>query len=262
MLLQAPEPSPYDLSFTLLGIHVRVSFTFWIGTFLFGFQLVQGVDQSLENSPGFVPLLILWAICVLISIWIHEMGHALAFRRYGIESHIVLYHFGGLAIPTGSRSRYGMGTTVRPWQQFVISGAGPGIQMLSGLALVLGLWGLGYFVEGWGALPFFIESRINNSDSEILPLDALRAAVVFFLYPSVLWALLNLIPVYPLDGGQMTKAIVDWRGGDSSIWLWISVVSGGLVTLYAIQRQDWFLALLFGSFAVSNYQSINSHSRY
>jgi stage IV sporulation protein FB len=262
MLLQAPEPSPYDLSFTLLGIHIRVSYTFWIGTFLMGFQLVQGVDRTLSNSPGFLPLLILWAICVLLSIGIHEMGHALAFRRYGIESHIVLYHFGGLAIPTGSRSSYRTGTTIRPWQQFVISGAGPGIQMLGAVILVMALWGLGYFVESLGALPEFIESRINQSAAKLLPLDGLRAGVVFFLYPSVLWALLNLIPVYPLDGGQMTKAIVDWRGGDSSIWLWISVVASGLVTLYAFRQQEWFLALLFASFGASNYQSIHTQDRY
>ncbi len=52
-----------------------------------------------DSNPGQGILLLMWIAAVFVSILIHELGHALAMRRYGISSYIVLYHFGGLAIP-------------------------------------------------------------------------------------------------------------------------------------------------------------------
>ena len=105
MLLQEPGHSPYDLRFHLLGFPVRVSWSFWLAGVIFGFSLVRGMDGALGlSSPGMLPLLMLWTVCLLVSILIHELGHALAFRQNGMNASIVLYHFGGLAIPTSSYS--------------------------------------------------------------------------------------------------------------------------------------------------------------
>ncbi len=106
MLLQEPPETPYDLRFQLLGFPVRVSWTFWLGAVVFGYEFARQIDfiamAAGLNSPGAGPLLLLWILCLLVSILIHELGHALAFRQFGIQSSIVLYHFGGLAIPIGS----------------------------------------------------------------------------------------------------------------------------------------------------------------
>ena len=102
-MLQAPRETEYDLNFHFLGFAVRISWTFWLGALFIGFHLVQSMDNVFGPlSPGRAALFLLWTGCVFVSILIHELGHALAFRQFGIHSSIVLYHFGGLAIPTGS----------------------------------------------------------------------------------------------------------------------------------------------------------------
>lgn len=261
MLLQAPDPSPYDLNFSVAGIHIRVSYTFWLGTLFFGYQLVRSFDQ-LPGSPGFPVLLMLWALCLLVSIGIHELGHSLALAYFGIHSHIVLYHFGGLAIPTSSRSIGRVGTQLSPSAQFIVSAAGPGMQVLSALVLMAVVYATGHVVEGIEWFPQSMAHGINQNATGFLDPPALRATVAFYLIPSVFWALLNLVPVYPLDGGQMFKAVVDGRGGRSAIWLWTSVVAAALMVLYGVRHEQWFLAILFASFAVANYQSLNPHERY
>ena len=106
-MLATPPPSPYDVRFGLFGFGVRVSWTFWLGASLIGFQLVRSIHDGLSRanqSPGMLVLLLLWLAAIFFSILIHELGHAFAYRRYGIGCDVVLYHFGGLAIPTGRLS--------------------------------------------------------------------------------------------------------------------------------------------------------------
>ena len=100
MFLQEPAQSQYDLRFTLMRIPIRVSWTFWIATFVFGYSLTQLMDRLLGITALACCPCYLSGRPLLVSITIHELGHA--FRRYGIDSSIVLYHFGGMAIPTRS----------------------------------------------------------------------------------------------------------------------------------------------------------------
>ena len=67
------------------------------------FDLWLGLRAILDENIGghFIGriCMAIWTGAVLVSIVIHELGHAIAFRYYGIASDIVLYQFGGLAIP-------------------------------------------------------------------------------------------------------------------------------------------------------------------
>ncbi len=158
MLLQEPAHSPYDLRFHLLGFPVRVSWTFWIAGVVFGYGLVQGLDQYFrEASPGILPMLLLWNLCLLVSILIHELGHALAFRQNGMHASIVLYHFGGLAIPTGSYSPNRNSGRLTPKQDIWISFAGPLAQITSAAILVAAVKAAGYrlTVFAWMPGPFY-----------------------------------------------------------------------------------------------------------
>ena len=111
MLLAEPQPTPADWQFELAGIRVRVSPWFWLASALLGF----GVCQSFAGGDqrALIGYLILWAGVVLVSILIHEMGHALAFRLFGQSAHIVIYHFGGLAA-VAARSSPSSGCSCRP----------------------------------------------------------------------------------------------------------------------------------------------------
>ncbi|HSO11633.1 MAG TPA: hypothetical protein VLT51_04610, partial [Anaerolineales bacterium] len=86
LLTQTPPPTQYDLRFSIAGIPVRVHPLFWL------IALLLGSSGALVEIP-------IWILVVFVSILVHELGHALAFRRYGIQSHIVLHAMGGLTIP-------------------------------------------------------------------------------------------------------------------------------------------------------------------
>ena len=120
MLLGEPQTTPYDLHFQLLGIRVRISPWFWLVATFLGWNLISNPPPT---YPAPAILLIMWISSVYFTILVHEMGHAMAFRYYGIDSHIVLYHFGGLAIPDSGPT--GFGARIDPKAQIIISAAGP-----------------------------------------------------------------------------------------------------------------------------------------
>jgi len=92
VFLGEPPRSQGDFQFPIAGFNIRVTPWFWLATALLGIR---------NDDPR---LVVVWVIAVFISIVIHELGHAFAFRYYGYNAHIVLYHFGGLAIPAGGRN--------------------------------------------------------------------------------------------------------------------------------------------------------------
>lgn len=253
-MLQAPAPSPYDLNLRLIGFDVRISFTFWIGSILFGFGLVRGAQASMPGQlPSIAILLALWAICMLISIAIHELGHALAFRVFGIQSHIVLYHLGGLAIPHGDRGSYAI--ALPPAKSLAVSAAGPLAQLASAAVVIGGLWMSGKVVDGLAMFPFGLSGVINGEVATLLSSPLARVMVVFYILPSVFWAVLNCVPVYPLDGGRILRSLVELVGGPADVWLWIGVICGGALAWYGFQNGQMFLAIMFAVLAVGNYQT-------
>jgi stage IV sporulation protein FB len=76
-MFQIPPPTRFDLRFSILGFPVRVHPLFWVIALLLG------------SGSGNLFYMLLWVIGVFISILIHELGHALAFRRYGQEAEII-----------------------------------------------------------------------------------------------------------------------------------------------------------------------------
>ncbi len=259
MLLQEPPESNYDIRFNFLGFAVRVTWTFWVGTAVLGFSLVDGIDRYLNiESPGRLLLFVMWAGCVLVSILIHELGHALAFRQFGINSRIVLYHFGGLAVPTSSFSPgRGFGRLTEK-QDLWIAAAGPLAQLVSAVLAIAALKAKGYQVFAFVMMPDAL-SRIGNMlDGASLELDnaALFALAVFYIWPSVMWALLNLLPVWPLDGGRITRSTMLIHGGNAEQAMWISLIVAGGISAYGFMHRDMFLGILFASLALGNYQML------
>ncbi|MCG8650481.1 MAG: site-2 protease family protein [Pirellulales bacterium] len=265
MLLQEPAESPYDLRFQLLGFPVRVSWSFWVGSLIFGFFVVQGMDQYLADreelaSPGLAALYVLWGLCMLVSILIHELGHALAFWQFGIDSKIVLYHFGGLAIPRdsfGSSASYGQ---LSYKQDLWVALAGP-LAQIGSAVLMAGLMKLaGYRVLAFYFSPLSLVLRLDVFKPLVEgdPIDSggLLAMTVFYLIPSIAWGILNLLPVWPLDGGRITRSILLINGGNTEQSLWISLIVAGLMAVYGFSHQQTFLGLLFLSFAVTNFQML------
>ncbi len=257
MLLQEPAESQYDLRFQLFGFPIRVTWSFWVGGLVFGFYLVQWMDQSLRDyGPGIAALYVLWLLCLLVSILIHELGHAIAFRQNGVESSIVLYHFGGLAIPrefVGGRSASSLNARQDLWIAF----AGPLAQFVSAAVIIAVMKWAGYIVPAFILSPLsLVGDQLGMLQGKDLDSAGLIAMTTFYIWPSIAWSILNLVPVWPLDGGRITRSLILIRGGNTIQALWISLIAAGLMAAYGFTQGQMFLGILFMSLAITNYQMI------
>ena len=140
MFLAEPPATPYDLRFQLMGISIRVTPFFWVAAAVLGWDLAASIHEGVqeaaafdaqyapfaESDPGQGILLVIWVAAVFLSVLVHEFGHAVVMRYYGIRSYIVLYHFGGLAVPEGVGSVGWVRRRSSSWEQIAISAAGPG----------------------------------------------------------------------------------------------------------------------------------------
>ncbi len=181
------------IQFSLFGIPVRVLPFFWLTLALLGGAL--GADSAEK-----ILLLGLFVIAGFVSILIHELGHALVARRFGARCEITLEAFGGYAAYRGVR--------MKRWQTFVISAAGPAVQFLFGFALAKSL---AWMPEIPGNMLYLLAKLIEIS---------------------LVWSLLNCLPILPLDGGQMLNALL----GESRIriTLWITVLLSSGLAIYVL----------------------------
>ena len=88
--------------------------------------------------------------------------------------------------------------------------------------------------------------------------QGLFALVAFYIFPSVLWALMNLVPVWPLDGGHIMRSIVQLRGGNMIQALWISVIAAGLMAAYGFANGQQYMGyLIFGAWCRQIFRRCN-----
>ncbi len=243
MVFSEPQSTAYDLRFPLAGIPVRVHPFFWI---------IAVLPAAHEKTP--LVDILLWVAVVFFSIVVHEMGHALAFRYYGWRSHIVLYSFGGLAVPDGSSGALRQ----TPQSRMIISLAGPVAGFLLAGVVVLALLVLGYRVDFRSEFSFlnFEAGRgewISNVNVERLVDD--------LLWVNILWGLINLLPMYPLDGGQFFREVlmlVNPRDGVRQSLL-LSIGTGIAMAVFAYTRlESVYAAALFGYLAYMSYVALQS----
>lgn len=238
--------SRYDLRFSIAGIPVRVHPLFWLIALLLG-------------SSGGLLQIVIWILVVFVSILIHELGHALAFRWYGLRSQILLHFSGGLTIPEVSPWGSGYASVaIGPVQQILISLAGPGAGFLLAGLIIVGVQLLGGSVANnnlFGLLPL--------PTSATLPFGGFTMSIflTMMLWVNVFWGLINLLPIYPLDGGQVARNILlmyDPIGGVRKS-LWLSVIAGGLMALAGfVLFHSAYTALLFGLLAFQSYQALQN----
>lgn len=247
LLFQVPPPSRYDLNFTLAGFPVRVHPLFWLIAVLLGY------------SSGDILQILSWVVVVFVSILVHELGHALAFRRYGLSSQIVLHFAGGLTVPESTRwgSRWA-NVALGPKENIFISLAGPGAGFLLAALVIAGV-----FLSGGTVLTSRLLGFIPVPAMAILPFggNLLTISITALLWVNIFWGFINLMPVHPLDGGNVTRNVllqVDPVDGVRKS-LWISVIAGALIALLAFFfLRSLYMAVLFGFLAFQSYQALQS----
>ena len=247
-LFQVPPPTRYDLNFNLVGFPVRVHPLFWVIALLLGY------------SGGIIQMLI-WVVAIFVSILIHELGHAMAFRFYGQPSSIILHFSGGLTVPE-SISWGGRSANVgfSPNQQILISLAGP----FAGF-LLAALIAVGVIISGGSIITTYLLGVIPLPINAVLPIGGgiLSSLATILLWINIFWGLINLMPVYPLDGGNVARYLLlqadPLDGVRKSVWL--SVIAGGLVAVAGFfLLGSPYMAILFGFLAFQSYQSLQGYT--
>ena len=245
LLFQTPPPTRYDLNFTLAGFPVRVHPLFWLIAVLLGY------------SSGDLVQILVWVVVVFVSILVHELGHALAFRRYGLSSQIVLHFAGGLTIPQSTRwGSQWANIALGPNQNIFISLAGPGAGFI-----LAALVSAGVYLAGGSILTTRLLGVIPLPAMALLPFggSVLNIFVTALLWVNIFWGFINLMPVYPLDGGSVTRNILLQTDPVDGVRksLWVSVIAGMLIALAAFFfLRSLYMAFLFGFLAFQSYQSL------
>jgi membrane-associated protease RseP (regulator of RpoE activity) len=235
-----PERSSGDLNFPLFGIPVRIHPMFWL------VSAVMGRSTDLKH-------LVAWVLAVFVAILIHELGHALVMTSFGFRPWITLYGFGGLTSRSGGGLYRSRGES--SLAQIMISAAGPAAGFLLALvvALLLQITGHEVYVRKLaGFLPYVVLADQVGS-------PVLTDFIFSLLMVSVFWGAVNLLPIHPLDGGQIAREIIMRisRREGLRLSLVLSLVAAGAMALVSFFKfDDAFMGIFFLYLAVMSYVSL------
>lgn len=164
-------PSRYDLSFRLASIPVAVEPWFLVVPALLGLAL------------GDLSLVLAWVVVVFVSVLVHELGHAVAFARYGLEPRVRIHALGGVTMAAGD-----LGWSQRVFTSF----AGPAA---------------GFVLGAIAAVPWVFDAVPSSGFG--------RQVMLLALWVNLGWGMANLLPALPLDGGHILEAVLQHRYGDA-----------------------------------------------
>lgn len=178
----------------LFGVEVRVHLTFFLLLVFFGYRgwSSSGTWQGMLGS-------VLFQLTIFGCVLLHEFGHVLMARRFGIRTRdVTLLPIGGLARMES--------TGETPRQELLIAVAGP---------LVNVVIAVGAFV--WWRLS---ADPSGQFDAQLLSAPAPLALMVANLF----LVLFNLIPAFPMDGGRVLRALLSWKRDR----VWATRVAAGI----------------------------------
>jgi Zn-dependent protease len=203
--------------FHLAGVPVRVEASFFVIIVLLGIN-------PYEVKPV---LVVSWVAIAFASILLHELGHAVAFRLFGVHPNVTLYGMGGVTSGAGR---------LTPTESIAVSLAGP----LSVLALI-----------GLPSLWLQSQGVISSADGQ-----AILAQVIWI---NVWWSILNLLPMLPLDGGNVTLSVLDLltRGRGRRPAEIVSIIVAVAAGLLAYANGLYFGLILAVMFAGINASSLS-----
>lgn len=246
--------TPYDLRFQALGIPVRVHPLFWL--------VMGAIGWQYEN----IGAVLVFIGCGFVSILVHEYGHGLTARRFGSPASILLWGLGGLCYNNADRQT--------PAQRLTVLACGPGAgfalcgavmlvySALFGLTLEDHLAFIRYFLwlpsDVGPALP---KLRYIPDPHALSP----RFEIYWDLVQiNIRWGVLNLLPIWPLDGGQICSTVLSQvNPHHGRRWTHIiSLLTSGLIAVVVyLLTQTLFSVIFFAYFALINYQILDSIHR-
>ena len=189
-------------TFAGIGVYIHWTFLLLVGWIFFA-HLSQGKDAA-QAAAGVGFILALF-VCVVL----HEFGHALTARRYGVKTRdITLLPIGGVArlerIPE------------KPMQEFWVAIAGPAVNVV--IAVVL-----------------FVVLVVLNTSHEVLETGMLKGYFLAdLLKVNVFIVAFNMLPAFPMDGGRVLRALLATRLGRRRATAIAANVGQGMAILFGI----------------------------
>jgi Zn-dependent protease len=202
----------------IAGIPVKVDISFLLVGVMFA--------SSRISHPS---LLVEWILVVFISILIHELGHALVCRAYGLSPQIQLYAMGGV-------TSWSDNIKISPQKNIAISLAGP-------------------FA---GFLFFGVVFSIQNYFPDVFDSFLGRNLYRDLVWVNLFWGLVNLLPVLPLDGGHVVGSLEELvtKKTDGLVAPAFSLIVAASVAFWAFITSWIFMAILMGIFAWINLSAL------
>lgn len=171
---------------TLSGITLRLDASWFLVAILITWWLADSSFPALEpglSTATYWVMGVLGALGLFGSVVLHELGHALAARKFDLSIRgITLFFFGGVAEMESEPSS--------PLAEFVVAVAGPAVSLTIGV--FCGLVNFA-FLSGSG-------------------LAAASAIIGYLAFINVVLVAFNMMPAFPLDGGRVLRSILwAWR---------------------------------------------------
>ena len=164
---------------------------------------------------------IVWIFVILVSVLVHEMGHASTALFFGLKPRIELVALGGLTIHQGDKLPF--------WKQFIIVLNGP-------------IFGFCLFLLAWLLLRMPVTGFI-------------KGVLSYFFIVNLIWTIFNLVPVMPLDGGQLLRIALESFFGAKGfhVSLIIGMTIAGGTSLFFFLTQNFFIGAILFLFAFQNF---------
>ena len=161
-----------------IGVFIHWTFSILIAYIIFSsYRAGQNAEQIIW--------MLVFVLSIFVTVFLHELGHALAAKKYNIKTKdITLLPIGGIArlesIPE------------KPKEEFVVAIAGPAVNI--GLAIITGLF---ITIPDAKDLTIQLSGGINSSNF-----------FLNFFIVNIWLALFNMIPAFPMDGGRVLRALL------------------------------------------------------
>jgi stage IV sporulation protein FB len=216
------------LAFRILRIPFRVQWWFFATLVLINIFRLQPFSRGpIQTLVYFAQGMVLAAVVVIV----HELGHCLVYRRFGQEPSVLLWGLGGL---TFGQSR------LPPPRKILVS--------ISGIALTL----LVIALPSYLVLQYVLGPTLSHDPPHLteMPWTILQDLFGF----TIVWSIINILPILPLDGGHVMEAILEWVRGEPQKQLarLVSGVVGITLALLALLVGQPYLMLGLGMLGVLN----------
>jgi len=187
------------------GIKIAVHWTFLL---LILWVVAVNIRQGADTAQVIISILFILALFVCVTL--HELGHSLTARRYGIETrNITLLPIGGMANIDDMPEK--------PKQEIVVTASG----LIVNVIIALLLWVIISIIPGY------------TFDTNLEAITG-QNFLILLMYVNLFIAAFNLIPAFPMDGGRILRAVLSFRFDRIKATRYAMIAGQGFGVIFAL----------------------------